>query len=70
MSIETEQQTYIDGLGITRITVGTVDYDDEFTRLLYQTLTVGRDNIMVGDDGNVMVDDDGNVAYSDIDSTA
>ena len=62
MPNEAQMQTYIDALGITRITVGTVDYDDEFTQLLYETITVGRDNIVTCD-GEV-VDCDGDVVHT------
>jgi len=58
MPSESEMQDYIGALGITRITVGTTDFDDEFTQLLYETITVGRDNIVTYEGDVVTCDGD------------
>ena len=62
MPSEAQMQTYIDALGITRLVVGTTGFDDEFTQLLYQTLTVGRDNI-VTHNGDVITHE-GNIVHT------
>ena len=54
MPTEAQQQTYIDNLGITRVTEELTDYDDNFTLLLYELLKNGRDNI-VTHNGDVVV---------------
>lgn len=57
MPTEAQMQTYIDALGITRMEISTRNYDDEFTTLLYQILTDGKDNIVCHNDAVVCHND-------------
>ena len=64
MPTESQMQDYIDGLGITRMTISTRDYDDEFTTMLYQILTDGRNNLLFTRNGDLLCDrSTGNPVY-------
>ena len=63
MPTTAQMEAYILALGIAKIDNEKTNYDDEFTTLMYQMLTGGRDNILTDDSGDVITDDDGNVLY-------